>query len=231
MKCHLHPDRDAAGYCVSCGNGVCSECKREVLGTVRCPTHATSVAAPGTVAREEKSRGLTVLFSFFPGLGHIYLGAYSRGIGFAVMFGILVTMNARGMGAMEPIFGIATAFLWFFGIFDALRICRAINAGAASTGSALGPLYPAIPKPSARAGTLTWGVILVGIGALWIADRYMDMDRLLDFIGDKIGFIFIALGLFLIAAYSRRRSREKERELENSPPVASSGGTGNSILR
>jgi hypothetical protein len=202
-----------------------------VLGTVRCPAHSTAVAPPTAIARDEKSRGLTVLFSFFPGLGHIYLGAYQRGIGLAVIFGILVTLNSRGMGAMEPIFGIATGFLWFFGIFDALRICRAINSGAASTASAAGSLYPAIPKPSARAGTLTWGIILLGIGLLMIADRYVDMERFFDFIGDNIGFIFIALGLLLMGAYGRHRSREKERELENSPPASGAGSTGASILR
>ena len=61
MKCHLHPDRDAVGYCTSCGQGVCSECRREVLGTIRCPAHATAVS-PAAV-RPVKSGSLSGLFS------------------------------------------------------------------------------------------------------------------------------------------------------------------------
>lgn len=213
MKCHLHPDRDAVGYCTACGTGVCAECRREVAGTIRCPAHATVLPV---VARREKSRFWTVVFSFFPGIGHIYLGAYSRGLGIALAFMLLVAMESHGAGALEPIFGMGIAVLWFFGIFDALRICRAINEG--SVAEALGPsiMAPLIPKRTARAGTLTWGVILFGIGCLILADRYLDLDRFFEWVGDNIGFIFLGLGAVLLIAYARRRSREKDRELENS---------------
>ena len=221
MKCHLHPDRDAVGYCTACGAGVCAECRREVLGSIRCPAHATStVPVP---PRPEKSKFWTVVFSFFPGIGHIYLGAYQRGIGIALIFALLVTMDSRAIGGLEPIFGIATAFIWFFGVFDALRICRAINEGsAAASVSAAGVMAPILPKRSARAGTLTWGVILFGIGCLILADRYLDLDRFFEWVGDNIGFVFLALGAILLIAYARRRGREKDRELEASSSSLSS---------
>lgn len=212
MKCHLHPDRDAVGYCVSCGQGVCAECRREVLGTIRCPAHATAAAVVPAHPRHEKSRFATVICSFLPGLGHIYLGAYQRGFALMMTFAVLVTINARGAGGLEPLFGVLTAFVWFFGIFDALRICRAINDGAAES-AITGPFAPGIPKASSRAASLTWGIILVGIGGLIVANRYVDLDRFFDFLGDNIGFIFIALGVVLLAAYARRRRREKDREL------------------
>ncbi|MGH9444105.1 MAG: RING finger protein [Thermoanaerobaculia bacterium] len=219
MKCHLHPDRDAVGYCTTCGNGVCAECRREVLGTIRCPAHATT-AVP-LVSRHEKSKFWTVVFSFFPGIGHIYLGAYQRGIGIALIFALLVTMDSRAIGGLEPIFGIATAFIWFFGVFDALRICRAINEGSvAGTVSAAGVMAPIIPRKSMRAGTLTWGVILFGIGCLILADRYLDLDRFFEWVGDNIGFIFLGLGAVLLIAYARRRGQEKDRELEGSSPLS-----------
>jgi hypothetical protein len=233
MKCHLHPDRDAVGYCVSCGQGVCAECRREVAGTIRCPAHATAPAPVAAVpmVRREKSRFATVVFSFLPGLGHIYLGAYSRGFGLMLAFAILVTLNSRGMGSAEPLFGILTAFVWFFGIFDALRICRAINEGASEETLAGAGFAPAIPKRSARAGSLTWGVILVGIGGIIVADRYVDLDRFFDWVGDNIGFVFIALGIVLIAAYARRRGKEKDRELAAAAPPPDLTGPSNSFLK
>jgi hypothetical protein len=164
--------------------------------------------------KKEKSTGLTILFSFLPGLGHVYLGAYRRGIGIGAIFALLVTLNSRGIGGLEPLFGVATAFLWFFGIFDAVRICKAINAG---TETEAGILAPGIPKPSARAATLTWGIILMGVGGLIVANEYLDIERFFDFIHDKIGFIFIGLGFVLLAAYARRRSRERDLELAPAP--------------
>ena len=211
MKCQFHPDREAAGYCSACSAGVCSECRREVAGTVRCPAHS-AVALPSAPARGEKSCFWSVVFSFLPGLGHIYLGAYQRGLFVFLAFAGLVTINSHGGGPLEPLFGVATAFVWFFALFDAYRICRAINAGAAQESAVgAGVLAPRVPPVSARAASLTWGIILMGIGALFVADKYMDLDRFFDFLGDNIGFVFMALGALLLAAYFRRRSKEREK--------------------
>lgn len=235
MKCHIHPDRDAAGYCVSCGNGVCGECKREVLGTVRCPTHATSVTppvSPQTLPRHEKSGFLSGFISLmFPGLGHLYLGANQRAFKFGgIAIGLIVVLSMEP-GRMSVLFGVSLFFLWAFAFFDAIRICHQINDGT------YGGNEPVLPETGMRAlrksssGTLTLGVILFGVGCLCIADSYLDLDRFFDFLRDNIGFIFIALGLILIAAYNRRRSREKEKELENSPPASPAGGASTSLLR
>jgi hypothetical protein len=220
MKCHVHPDKDAVGYCVICGAGVCPECRHEAAGTVRCATHATLLAPP-VLPRQEKSGFLAGLFSFFPGLGHIYLGAYQRGIFIGMIFALLIAIESHGAGGLEPLFGIGIGFLWFFGIFDALRICRAINLGAPAV-SVAGIVPPEVPKPQARASNLTWGVILLGIGALLVADRYIDLERFFDFVGDNIGFIFIALGALLIYGYVRRRAREQEEAAASSPTVPDS---------
>lgn len=229
MKCQFHPDREASGYCSACGAGVCAECRRDVAGTVRCPAHsAVPVSLP--VVRNEKSGFWAVVFSFLPGLGHIYLGAYQRGLFIFLAFAGLVTINSHGAGPLEPLFGVATAFVWFFALFDAYRICRAINAGAAQeTAMGAGLLAPRIPPASARAASLTWGIILMGIGGLFVADKYMDLDRFFDFIGDNVGFIFLALGALLIVAYYRRRVREREKtELSTTPSAGSDPGASTS---
>lgn len=230
MKCQLHPDRDAAGYCSVCGAGVCTECRREIAGTVRCPAHAMVLVPPAAV-RREKSGFWSIVFSFLPGLGHIYLGAYQRGMLIFLIFAGLVTVNSHGAGALEPLFGVATAFLWFFGLFDAYRICRAINSGAAPEAAfGTGLLAPGVPKPSARAGSLTWGVILFGIGALMVADKYLDLDRFFDFVGDNIGFLFIALGVLLLLAYSRRRLKDREKGEGATGPTAGPADSGSTSL-
>ena len=34
MKCAVHPEVDATGYCRNCGKPVCAECAREVRGAI-----------------------------------------------------------------------------------------------------------------------------------------------------------------------------------------------------
>ena len=219
MKCHLHPDRDAVGYCTVCGTGVCAECRREVLGTIRCPAHATA-AVP--VARPTKSGFLSGFFScMFPGLGHLYLGAYSRGLRFGGIAVALIVVLSMDPGRMSVLFGVSLFFLWAFAFFDALQVCHQINDGSFS-GSAMFRAEPgAVARPRSGSATLTWGVILFGIGCLFVADRYLDLDRFFDWTRDNIGFVFLALGAVLLIAYARRRSREKDRELESAASLSS----------
>jgi len=38
MKCHIHPETEATGVCVACGNAVCAECGVPVQGILHCRT-------------------------------------------------------------------------------------------------------------------------------------------------------------------------------------------------
>ena len=210
MKCHVHPDRDAVGYCVSCGQGVCAECRREVAGTIRCPAHA-AVPAPAAFPRQ-KSGFLAGLFSVcFPGLGHLYVGAYQRALRFGGLAVLLIVVLSAGHDRIAPLFGLSLFFVWAYALFDSIRVAHDVNAGVYSDSA--NRLVPAAVAARSGSGTLTLGVILLGIGVLFLANEYMDLDRFFDWIGDHVGFIFIALGAVLIAAYARRRGREKDREL------------------
>jgi hypothetical protein len=175
--------------------------------------HAGGIV-PNAAAFYQKSGFVTGILSCFPGLGHVYLGAYRRGFAFALAFVLDIVILSHGAGSLEVLFGMAIPFIWFFGLIDALRICRAINAGA---GLDVDLLAPSVPKASARAATLTWGIILIGIGFLFVADRYFDMERFFEFVGHNIGFILIGLGFVLLAAYARRRARERDLELASPP--------------
>ena len=215
MKCHLHPDRDAVGYCTACGQGVCSECRREVMGTIRCPAHATSTAP--VVAKSGKSGFLSGLFSLcFPGLGHFYLGAYPRGLKLGGIAVALIVVLSMDPGRMSVLFGVSLFFLWAFAFFDSLHICHQINEGAYGGAVAVVPGKPFVAPPRSGSGTLTWGIILFGIGCLFVVDRYLDLDRFFDWIHDNVGLVFMGLGAVLLIAHARRRSREKDRELEAS---------------
>ena len=36
MKCAVHPEVDATGYCRNCGKALCTGCSREVRGMIYC---------------------------------------------------------------------------------------------------------------------------------------------------------------------------------------------------
>ena len=161
------------------------------------------VAAVPAVIVERKSPGLAGFLSIFPGLGHLYLGLYQRAFAFAGAFCLLIAMNSHGRVAVLS--GPATAFLWFFAIIDAVRQAKAINRGfVAESGFAT---EAQIRKVSEGTGSLTWGVILVGLGSLWIIDRYVDVDW--SFMEEWGGpAALILLGLILVISHVRRKRSE-----------------------
>lgn len=176
------------------------------------PSSAPSAAAPPpvilqTVVVDRKSPGLAGFLSIFPGLGHLYLGLYPRAfaVGGAFALGIMLTSHGRA----GEFFGPLIAFVWFFGIIDAVRQAKAINRGQVAE-SGFAPDQQ-IRKAGEGTGALTWGVILVGIGGLWLVDRYADLDAFWDIVGSwGAPAAFILLGLILIVSHVRGARRRNE---------------------
>jgi hypothetical protein len=155
---------------------------------------------------ETKSPALAGLLSMFPGLGHLYLGLYQRAFAFAGAFIVSISFSAHGRA--ETFFGPMIAFVWFFAIIDAVRQAKAINRGYVAAG---GYAPSAQLRRAEGTASLTWGVILVGLGAIWLLDRYNLLDRLLDAVPDWGGPVaFILLGLVLILTHVKRKRAENE---------------------
>jgi hypothetical protein len=167
------------------------------------PVMPAALAQPVIV--ERKSPGLAGFLSFFPGLGHLYLGLYQRAFAFAGAFCVLIFLNSHGRIAVLS--GPATAFLWFFAIIDAVRQAKAINRGFVLE-NGFAP-QAQIRRASEGTGSLTWGVILVGLGTLWIIDRYVNIDW--SFMEEWGGpAALILLGLVLVISHIRRKRSEHE---------------------
>lgn len=166
---------------------------------------------PVAYGPDQKSPALAGFLSMFPGLGHLYLGLYQRGIFFGLAFVFCITAAAhRG-----EFFGPLIAFVWFFAIIDAVRQAHAMNRGVVVE-SGFAASTPALRRRSDSAASLTWGVILVGLGSLWLIDRYVDIDwSFLDRWGAPAAFIL--LGLILIVTHVRRKRQENEAGLGMPP--------------
>jgi len=174
------------------------------------PPPAPPAAPPLYV--ERKSAALAGFLSMFPGLGHLYLGLYQRAFAFGGAFIIGIGLA----GHRGEFFGPLIAFVWFFAIIDAVRQAKAINRGYSVEAGFAGSAQ--LRKAAEGTGALTWGVILVGLGALWLADKYMDLDKFWDLMGDWGGPVaIILLGLILIVTHVRKKRRENESGLGMPP--------------
>ena len=176
------------------------------------PAPAAPGPAPYPVIVERKSPALAGFLSVFPGLGHLYLGLYPRAfaVGGAFALGIMMTSH----GGPGEFFGPVVAFIWFFGIIDAVRQAKAINRGELAEAGFAGQQQ--LRRASAGTGGLTWGVILVGLGALLLIDRYVDIDW--SFMSEwGAPAAFILLGLVLIVSHVRRRRAENEAQVGMPP--------------
>jgi hypothetical protein len=163
---------------------------------------------------EKKSPALAGFLSMFPGLGHLYLGLYQRAFAFGGGFILATTLTSHGRGG--PFLGMLIAFIWFFAIIDAVRQARAINRGFLAEGGIAST--PQLHKAGQSTAALTWGVILVGLGALWLIDRYVDMEwlwNLMDSWGGPVAFIL--LGLILIISHTKRKRSENEQGIGMPP--------------
>jgi hypothetical protein len=170
-----------------------------------------STTVPPPVIVERKSPGLAGFLSIFPGLGHLYLGLYQRA--FAIGGAFILAIAFTSHGGPGEFLGPLIAFVWFFGIIDAVRQARAINRGQLAEAGFAGDQQLRL---AAGSGGLTWGVILVGLGGLWLIDRYFEIDW--SFMEDWGGpLAFILLGLVLIVSHIRKRRAENDAQVGMPP--------------
>ena len=175
------------------------------------PPPAPAAAAPAAmpvVIQRKSPVAAAILSVFFPGLGHLYLGLYQLAFSIAAAFVLLIWLVSVSFfgGHLTPAFGLGIAFVWFFGLIDSVRRANAINLGYLAEQN---PEYGILSRIGQGTGALTWGVILVGLGSLWLLDRYVEIDwTFMEDWGAPVAFIL--LGLILVATHIRRKRKEHE---------------------
>lgn len=138
----------------------------------------------------KQSKALTFFLSFFPGVGHLYLGLMNRGLQFLIIFfGTILFSNLF----LVNIFNVLLPIIWFYTLFDALQQYNKLAAD---------PEYKDTPLISWNSFTNNsiFGWILIIIGVLIFADKI-----LFALLGYKyyevIKTIVIAILLVLIGIY------------------------------
>lgn len=148
MKCAVHSDVDAVGYCRNCGKAMCSTCVRPVRDVLYCEDCLASlmgvpgapgaspagapVPSPGMLpppapsARSGGSPGVAFFLGLFPGLGAVYNAEYNKALIHIVVFIALVVGASSDPGdAAEPALGLLIAGFVLYMAFDAMRVAKA----------------------------------------------------------------------------------------------------------
>ena len=180
------------------------------------PPAAPAAAPPPAPAAypvpgDQKSPVLAGFLSMFPGLGHLYLGLYPRAFAVGGAFVLLISFTSHGRGG--EFFGPLIAFVWFFAVIDAVRQAKAMNRGQLAEAGFAGEKQLRV---AAGSGSLVWGVVLIGLGSLWMIDRYVDIDwSFMEEWGGPLAFIL--LGFVLIIGHIVKRRRENDAQMGMPP--------------
>ncbi|MGC0772394.1 MAG: DUF5668 domain-containing protein [Candidatus Acidiferrum sp.] len=155
MKCAVHSDVDATGFCRNCGKPMCPDCVRPVRDVLYCEDClATSMGHPAPASTQPVQPGfppqtpiptlppsappgigpspvLAFFLGFLPGLGAFYNEQYGKGMIHLAIFLVLFIAGVNGAmsGGAEAALWICISALWIYMPIDALRTAQAKRAG------------------------------------------------------------------------------------------------------
>jgi len=179
MKCTVHSEVDATGYCRNCGKALCAVCVRPVHDVFYCedclatvlghpapapaaPTAAvTSASAAPTRARNPGAA--FVLGFLFPGLGAVYNGQYNKALIHIVVFATFILGLSSDMdGGMKAVLGILLGGFIFYMAFDAMRTAQSKQRGET----------PADSLESWSKNRPVGPIILIVLGAIFLLNNF-----------------------------------------------------------
>jgi hypothetical protein len=190
MKCAVHSEVDATGYCRNCGKALCAVCARPVHDVFYCedclasvlghpapaaeapqaaafaPAATTAPAAHAPVSDRTKynSPGVAFILGFvFPGLGAVYNGEYNKALIQIVVFATFILGLSSDMDdGMKAVLGILLAGFIFYMAFDAMRAAQSKQRGETR----------ADPLESWSKNQPVGPIILIVLGAIFLLHNF-----------------------------------------------------------
>lgn len=194
MKCAVHPEVDATGFCRNCGKAMCPACVRPVRDLLYCedclglmmglppaqsagpgatpvaPAMVASTPMPVATNRVPNPAVAFILGFAVPGLGAIYNEEYNKAMIHVLIFGGIIVGITGALGdSLQPFWIVALVAFVFYMAIDALRTARARQTGQ--------PVSD--PFENWTKDRSIGPFILIGIGALFLLHNFgfFDMFR------------------------------------------------------
>jgi hypothetical protein len=175
MKCTVHTDRDATGFCRNCGRPLCPECTREVRGALYCEDCLGKLVAsqPSTVesGRAPSSHppqpGVALGLGFIPGRGAVYNGEYIKALIHVLIFGGLIAAQSSDVsGSAHAFLGVVLGCFYLYMPIEAYHTAKSRQdiSGAVGSGSggSVGPTTAFVERHQTPSGA----IILIALGVL-----------------------------------------------------------------
>jgi hypothetical protein len=201
MKCAVHTEVDASGYCRNCGKPMCAGCTREVKGALYCEDClGTLVAAsPAALPPGINHPGAALALGIIPGLGAVYNGEYMKALIHVVVFAALIGAvtaagNSDSGGAYTAIcIVLLVAFICYMPI-DAYRVAKLRQSGGGAA-----PLFEGAPVNQPIGA-----IILIGMGMLFLLGNFGLLRG--DWFEHGWPIALIALGVWMLFRRTQRPS-------------------------
>jgi len=229
MKCAVHPEVDATGFCRNCGKAMCATCARpvrEVLYCENCLASGMGMGAPAAQAPVadpyqqpanafvppapaplplpgqpgRPSPAAAFVFGLFPGLGAVYNGEYNKAIIHLVIFIALILGLVSASNADEfSVLAVTALALLLAGFVFYMAFDAMRVAQAKSVGQTVNDPLEEFSK------NLPLGpVILIGIGALLLLSNFRVFEFLHLSLWRLWPLIFIAVGVLMFRSRTNR---------------------------
>ncbi len=196
MKCAVHTEVDATGFCRNCGKALCEQCKRDVRGILYCEDCLAAVVTLPQSVPGAPNPTLAAILGLIPGLGAVYNGQYMKGLMHLVIFAGLIAMAER-----VEIFSLFVAAFYIYMPIEAYRTAKAKMLGQ--------PLA----DPFADLGSTQpiGAFLLIALGVLLLLDNISGLN-IWRWIENLWPVLLIVIGVWLL----RKRIRsapEGEKQL------------------
>lgn len=190
MRCAVHTDVEAVGYCRNCGKAMCAACVRPVRDVFYCedclatvmgipgPTPAASpysadpsvpgyvppsVPAPVTPVQSNTSPAISFILGLVPGLGAVYNGEYNKALIHIVIFAtIIVGLSSDVGGGAEVALALFLPGFIIYMAVDSMRTAQAKRMGQTSVD----------PIEAWSKNRPVGPIILITLGALFLLNNF-----------------------------------------------------------
>jgi hypothetical protein len=200
MKCAVHTDVDATGFCRNCGKALCPACTREVRGALYCETCLGAMVSPARPANQsaDPNPGAALGLGFIPGLGAVYNGEYVKALIHVLIFGGLIAAQTGDIPAAYHAFlGIDLGCFYFYMPIEAYRTAKARQAGEPPPASLVGGAAGGDHRPIGA-------IILVAIGVFLLLANFGMLEW--DWFAKAWPAGLVILGVWLLADRLRKGS-------------------------
>jgi hypothetical protein len=179
MKCAVHAETEATGFCRNCGKALCPQCTREVRGALYCEQCLSGVLAgsPGPAGGQavtplpphtDSRPAIAATLGVIPGLGAVYNGEYIKALIHVVVFASLIAAMASDLSNSLQAFVIVSfvAFCFYMPV-DAYRVAKARSEGTA-------PPPDLLQGPGRKP---IGAIVLIGLGVLILLANFGLLER------------------------------------------------------